>query len=1007
MKTKSNAEKAQTVDLDRIQDLEDQIDQLQKDHEKILARIKKREEEEPIETEEGEQADHSGKFAGETEHQFLVRTGKITPFATSDSINTVIERPQNFTAQRLAAPGFDVPEGLTDISVPASDEDTSVSKEEPARKRRRLVKKADSDDSGTDYAPSDASSDEYATSDEYASDDEFVVKSKRSKKRKVGEITDDYTHDEEEEVQVVDDGDTSTWKTRASKWSAQRRAARAKAQAYPQGSYEEHKLETRNPHPTVADLEFDGGYKLPGDIHPALFEYQLNGVKWFWELHKKDCGGILADEMGLGKTIQTVAFLAGLQHSGMLSKPALIVAPATILKQWVAEFQQWWPAMRVVILHSTGSGIKDKSSDENGQSNRGKELTDEVFRTGHIICTTYQGLTQGYEFLLSRDWSYVVLDEGHKIKNPDINLTLACKSLRTSHRLMLTGTPIQNNMVELWSVFDFVYPGLLGTLPTFKAEFETPIKLGSYKGANESEIQKAYQVTKALQEVYGPYMLRRLKTDVATTLPKKEETVLFCDITNEQRQAYLDYQKSGEFKSVLDEKLNRFTAIDVFRKICNHPDLTQRVKNQNKEDYGNYIRSGKMVILKGLIENNLRDGHRMLVFTQTRQMLDILEKFVKKELNHIKYFRLDGSCSIATRDPLVRRFNSDESIQLFLLTTAVGGLGLNLTGADRVVIYDPDWNPSTDAQARERSYRLGQKRDVKIYRMMTAGTIEEKIYHRQIFKNWLADKVIKDPSTRTTDFTPGELQELFKLEDYDPDAAAAGAVIKDHSSEIPKEVVGEEIYIEDEDSDKEDGDNIMGQFFGSDMARQAEAQLERFKAKGMTIAAKKAENEAKRAIARLKESASLIRGKKEDYQPTWTGRSGKGGIEEHRERDLKRLPKKEVKYSIKETPAQLKTAIRSWIRQNLRADKGQLSEKFLARCKASGITNFERLVESVAVQRDGVWVLKDLQGNLPQNLAVEGLSEMQKRMFANMRGGGGVYRVQKNPQNSSRAPVRK
>lgn len=371
----------------------------------------------------------------------------------------------------------------------------------------------------------------------------------------------------------------------------------------------------------------------------------------------------------------------------------------------------------------------------------------------------YSGLIQ------PKEWGYCVLDEGHKIRNPNSDISLLCKSIKTHNRIILSGTPIQNNLIELWSLFDFVFPGRLGTLPVFQSEFSLPINIGGYANATNVQVQTAYKCAVVLRDMISPYLLRRMKVDVAADLPKKSEKVLFCKLTKVQRDAYEAFIKSKDLEAIMQGKRQVLFGIDILRKICNHPDLVQRDIFEHKEgyNYGAPEKSGKMQVVKALIELWRSQGHRTLLFCQTRQMMDILATFLGS-LSNIKFLRMDGATPVNQRQGLVDTFNEDTSFHVFLLTTRVGGLGVNLTGADRVLIFDPDWNPSTDMQARERAWRLGQKKDVVIYRLMTAGSIEEKIYHRQIFKQFLTNKILKDPKQRRF-FKMNDLHDLFTLGD--------------------------------------------------------------------------------------------------------------------------------------------------------------------------------------------------------------------------------------------------
>ena len=364
-----------------------------------------------------------------------------------------------------------------------------------------------------------------------------------------------------------------------------------------------------------------------------------------------------------------------------------------------------------------------------------------------------------------------MLDEGHKIRNPDAKVTLAVKQLATPHRLILSGSPMQNNLKELWSLFDFIYPGKLGTLPVFLQQFSGPITVGGYANASTVQVATAFKCATVLRDTISPYLLRRMKEDVKKhiNLPEKNEQVLFCRLTDQQRSLYKAYIEGDQTKSILNGQLKVFVGLIALRKICNHPDLfsggpkytegeVEEGERDREYEFGFYKRSGKMVVVHSLLKLWRKQGHRVLLFSQSQMMLTIIESYVKQ---HYKYLRLDGKTPVGSRQKLITEFNEGDHF-VFILTTKVGGLGVNLTGANRVLIFDPDWNPSTDTQARERSWRIGQDRNVTIYRLMTAGTIEEKIYHRQIFKQFLVNRILKDPKQRRF-FKSNDLYELFTL----------------------------------------------------------------------------------------------------------------------------------------------------------------------------------------------------------------------------------------------------
>lgn len=524
---------------------------------------------------------------------------------------------------------------------------------------------------------------------------------------------------------------------------------------------------------TMEKHVIEGDLSMPADIWDKLYEYQRRAVVWLWGLNKQLSGGILGDEMGLGKTIQLVAFLAALHSSSIQDQftrykglgPTLIVCPTTVMHQWVREFHKWYPEVRVAILHESGTYTgKDR-----------KKLVHSITTesTRGILITSYNGLVQYQDTIVPKDWHYVVLDEGHKIRNNKAKVTETAKQLETPHRIILSGSPLQNNLQELWCLFDFVCPGKLGTLQLFTESFAIPIIQGGYANASQTQVVTAHKCATILKDTITPYLLRRMKEDVSShiNLPSKKEQVLFCRLSDEQRQLYKDYLGKIDLDDMVRGKAKLFVALINLRKICNHPDLYSGGPNRNfhisysdgpptESQFGYWERAGKMIVIQTLLKIWNEQGHRVLLFTQSKKMLLVMEDFVRR--SNYKYLKLDGQTSIGSRQPLIDKFNKDRSYFVMLLTTKVGGLGVNLTGANRVVIYDPDWNPATDTQARERAWRIGQQRDVTIYRLITAGTIEEKIYHRQIFKQFLSNKILKDPKQRRF-FKSNDLLELFTL----------------------------------------------------------------------------------------------------------------------------------------------------------------------------------------------------------------------------------------------------
>ncbi|KAK0711696.1 putative DNA repair and recombination protein [Lasiosphaeris hirsuta] len=764
-----------------------------------------------------------GKLPNETQREYLIRTGKITPFAKiggprlegveGDLANAIVDAEDEAVAEELAQADADGPRSHRNLRLPgfAEDNDTAAAVQGQfslrPRKRQRARETAESSD---EFAPDEAIS-EAPTPESYESGDsiDMTDMTPKKKRKRAAKASEDRV-----DLSGIDDGNEEVYQGRLEDWVERRSRARRHHQeslGQPVDDPADGEKEWFKPSPDHPDHQFDGGgLKLPGDIFPSLFDYQKTGVQWLAELYAQQVGGIVGDEMGLGKTVQLISFVAALHYSKMLYKPVIVVAPATVLRMWVNEFHRWWPPLRVSILHSSGSGMFNVRSEDAledvddlgegwdrkrpGKSSKAaKQIVDRVVEHGHVLVTTYAGLQTYGDVLIPVEWGYAVLDEGHKIRNPNTAITIYCKELRTPNRVILSGTPMQNNLTELWSLFDFIYPMRLGTLVAFRTDFEIPIRMGGYANATNLQIMTAQRCAETLKDTISPYLLQRLKVDVASDLPKKSEQVLFCKLTRPQREAYEMFLKSDDMASIMNKTKQTLFGIDILRKICNHPDLLDpRLKNRPGYAWGGVDKSGKMAIVKSLLPMWKRLGHKTLMFCQGVQMLDVIEELVKKE-GCLRYIRMDGKTPIKQRQTLVDQFNNDPDLDVFLLTTKVGGLGVNLTGANRVIIFDPDWNPSTDVQARERAWRLGQKKEVTIYRLMTAGTIEEKIYHRQIFKQFLSNKVLKDPKQQAS-FNLHDLHDLFSLSSYEDGMTETaelfkGSEVKNFKPAGPKQLI--------------------------------------------------------------------------------------------------------------------------------------------------------------------------------------------------------------------------
>ncbi len=472
-------------------------------------------------------------------------------------------------------------------------------------------------------------------------------------------------------------------------------------------------------------------YKIPKSIKGTLRDYQKLGFKWMRTLSHYGLGGILADDMGLGKTLQVITLL---QYDKQIAgnHPSLVVVPTSLIYNWCSEVQKFAPDMTV-------TAVVGSKSERQLLIRRGID-TD-------LIITSYALIRRDIEDYKECSFRYCILDEAQHIKNPVSLASRAVKQIVSQHRLALTGTPMENNLTELWSVFDFILPGYLGSHSKFAERYEGPIS----KGDNSSLWSLGRQIR--------PFVLRRLKQDVLKELPEKIEHVIEAELTSEQKKLYVAYleQAKGELFSEIHEKgfersqIKILSVLTRLRQLCCHPSLFM-------EDYEGG--SGKLQLLKEVVEDSMTAGHRILLFSQFTSMLGIIRQWLEEA--GISYLYLDGATPADERMRLVRSFNSGEGA-VFLLSLKSGGTGLNLTGADTVIHYDPWWNPAVEDQATDRAYRIGQTKTVHVMKLVTHGTIEDKILNMKERKKQLVDAVIHPGETLLTKLTHQELTELFEL----------------------------------------------------------------------------------------------------------------------------------------------------------------------------------------------------------------------------------------------------
>jgi len=482
----------------------------------------------------------------------------------------------------------------------------------------------------------------------------------------------------------------------------------------------------------LASLDEIKKIKKPRGLKATLRPYQEQGLSWLRFLNEIGTGGVLADDMGLGKTVQTIALLLSLNAKESPLR-ALIVAPTSVVTNWHRELERFGPSLKVALWHGAArKGQKDELSEAN------------------VIITSYALLRRDVELLNGLPLDYAILDEAQAIKNPLSATAHAAKSLLARNRLALTGTPIENRLSEIWSIFDYVSPGLLGPLAKFEERYARPIDNGDSKQAAR------------LRTAIHPFILRRTKLEVAKDLPEKLEFDQIIDMTTEQRAIYLQVLREvratvlGEVErvGVAKSQLHILAGLTKLRQAACDPRLLGLPKDLKHDD------SGKLAALRELVDEVAEGGHKVLIFSQFVSMLKLIASALDED--RIKYEYLDGSTT--DRADRIDRFQSDPTIPVFLISLKAGGSGLNLTAADTVIHFDPWWNPAVEDQATDRAHRIGQKKVVSVYRLVAAGTIEEKILQLKQKKKDLVASVLSEDQGGEKRLTSADLEDLFGLD---------------------------------------------------------------------------------------------------------------------------------------------------------------------------------------------------------------------------------------------------
>ena len=485
----------------------------------------------------------------------------------------------------------------------------------------------------------------------------------------------------------------------------------------------------------VSNKEIDENIEVPKELSVELRNYQITGFKWLKILDNYNFGGILADDMGLGKTIQLLAVIQKYLEQEKKAKPSIVVCPSSLSLNWKSEINKFTPNIKTLVIQG--------STEE-----RKKQIQD--IEKYNLIITSYDLLKRDIQEYknLNYKFKYIIADEAQYIKNSNTQNSRAIKEITADTRYALTGTPIENSLSELWSIFDFIMPGYLYTYKKFKEQYEMPI----IKENDQWALEK-------LKMLIEPFIMRRTKKEVLTELPDKTISILNNEMQGEQLKIYMSYMANVKKEVRQEIQANGFEKSQIkilallmrLRQICCHPSLF--ISNYKGE-------SSKLKQCIQLLKDAILSGHKILLFSGYSSMLEIIEKELKKE--NIKHFKLTGSTKVGDRIKLVEEFNNNDDIKVFLISLKAGGTGLNLIGADMVIHYDPWWNLSAENQATDRTYRIGQKRNVQVYKLITKDSIEERIYELQEKKANLAKTMLSTETTFVNKLTKDDIMKLFE-----------------------------------------------------------------------------------------------------------------------------------------------------------------------------------------------------------------------------------------------------
>ncbi|KAK6457629.1 chromatin remodelling complex ATPase chain ISW1 [Scheffersomyces xylosifermentans] len=512
---------------------------------------------------------------------------------------------------------------------------------------------------------------------------------------------------------IVDELNSTTTESNGDKASARRRKTE-----------KEEDAELLNDEVATATItEFT---ESPRYVHGQLRPYQIQGLNWLISLYENNLSGILADEMGLGKTLQTISFIGYLRYIKHINGPHIVITPKSTLDNWKREFNRWIPDIKVLVIQ----GDKDERHDL---------IRDQVLTCKFdVIIASYEIVIREKSTFRKFDWEYIIIDEAHRIKNEESLLSQIIRMFHSKNRLLITGTPLQNNLRELWALLNFILPDVFADNESFDEWFQND--------SNDAENEDT--VVQQLHKVLKPFLLRRIKADVEKSLLPKQEMNVYIKMSDMQRKWYQKIlEKDIDAVNGANKKESKTRLLNIvmqLRKCCNHPYLFEGAEPGPPFTTDEHLvfNSQKMVILDKLLKKFQREGSRVLIFSQMSRMLDILEDYCF--FREFQYCRIDGQTEHADRINAIDEYNKPGSEKfVFLLTTRAGGLGINLTSADIVILFDSDWNPQADLQAMDRAHRIGQTKQVKVFRFITENAIEEKVLERATQKLRLDQLVIQ------------------------------------------------------------------------------------------------------------------------------------------------------------------------------------------------------------------------------------------------------------------------